>query len=98
MRQVPAILKAVIVKNPLTISSTQAVMAAILEMSNCRSRDRCQGNIDAQLAELWAEARSSCVVVLENDQVVGIFTEKEVLDLCAKSQSLNQTLLRDVIS
>ncbi len=73
-------------------------MEAIIEMNNCRSRDRCQKKIDDQLAELWAEARSGCVVVLDKHQVVGIFTEKDILSLCAKSQPLNQIVLRDVIA
>ena len=49
-------------------------------------------------AELHLEVRSSCVVVVENGQLVGILTEGDVVRLMAQQRSLDTCLLGQVVS
>ena len=64
-------LKSAIVLEPLVVSPDTTVMAAIAQMSGVRSRCATTKATDGQLDDLYLEARSSCVLVMEDGQVIG---------------------------
>ncbi|WP_201323780.1 CBS domain-containing protein, partial [Pseudanabaena sp. lw0831] len=44
------------------------------------------------------EARSSCVLVLEDEKLIGVVTERDVVRLSAQQQDLNRLLVREVMA
>ncbi|MCY7273289.1 MAG: CBS domain-containing protein, partial [Phormidesmis sp. CAN_BIN44] len=69
-----------IVQNPLVVAPDTIVTDAIAQMSGVRSRGNALRTADGQSDDLQ-EARSSCVVVVEDDRVIGILTERDVVRL-----------------
>ncbi len=94
----PSELKSAIVRDPLIVSPYVTVMDAIAQMSgvraNCNATQPGQGQRD----ELHLETRSSCVLVIENRQVLGILTERDVVRLCAQQRSLENLLIQEVMA
>ncbi|WP_051463622.1 PAS domain S-box protein [Leptolyngbya sp. PCC 6406] len=91
-------LTAAIVPSPLTVTPETLVQDAIALMSSVRtlcSTDRNPTSND----NLHLEHRSSCVlVVVENDLVAGILTERDVVRLSAQQQPLDQLLVAEVMA
>ncbi|WOD36970.1 PAS domain S-box protein [Nodosilinea sp. E11] len=93
----PTALTAAIIHDPLTIEPGSSVMSAIALMSDVRTL--CPIDRDHTAEEsLHPEARSSCVVVVDNDQVVGILTERDVVRLSAQQQPLDQLLVAEAMA
>ncbi|WP_228052486.1 PAS domain S-box protein [Nodosilinea sp. LEGE 07298] len=93
----PADLTAAIIHDPLTIGPDTSVMGAIALMSGIRTL--CPIDRDhTPEGGLHPEIRSSCVVVVDNDQVVGILTERDVVRLSAQQQPLNQLLVAEAMA
>ncbi|MBE9228667.1 GAF domain-containing protein [Phormidium sp. LEGE 05292] len=100
-------LKSAIVGNPLVVSQDTTVMDAIAQMSGVRlacvnryreSEEQLAKTIDDRQDELHLEARSSCVVVVEDGRVVGILTERDVVLLSSQQQPLDRLMVRQVMS
>jgi signal transduction histidine kinase/CBS domain-containing protein/ActR/RegA family two-component response regulator len=88
---------AAIIPHPLVLSPDTPVIKAIDRMSGVRSvcnvvRDT------SSLDELHAQARSSCVAIVENNRLIGILTERDIVRLCAERRDLENLVLRDVMS
>ncbi|WP_103667347.1 PAS domain-containing protein [Pseudanabaena sp. BC1403] len=79
-------LGAVIVRNPLVVKAETTVIEAISQMS-----DR---NENVMLAKVQA----SCVLVVEEEKVLGIFTEHDVVRLIAQSRSLETLTMQEVMT
>ena len=94
----PVELKSAIVRDPLTVSPDTAVMDAIAQMSSARTRCHMARTTEGQLDNLHLEARSSCVVVMENEKLAGILTERDVVRLSAKQQPLDRLKIREVMA
>jgi len=94
----PIELASAIVRNPLVVSHDTTVMEAIAQMSGLRACCNTTETADAQLEQLHRDARSSCVVVLENGQVAGILTERDVIRLSAQRQPLNRLPVHQVMA
>ncbi|WP_278187162.1 PAS domain S-box protein [Microcoleus vaginatus] len=94
----PIELKTAIVREPLVVSPDTTVMDAIAQMSSVRSLCNTTRTADGQLDELHLEARSSCVFVVENEQLVGVLTERDVVRLSAQQRSLENLALREVMT
>ncbi len=93
----PADLTAAIIHDPLTIGSNSLVMGAIALMSGVRTH--CPTSRDLALGDDWhGETRSSCVVVVEQDRVAGILTERDVVRLSAQQQPLDQLSVAEVMT
>ncbi|AFZ04351.1 GAF domain-containing protein [Calothrix sp. PCC 6303] len=90
-------LKSAIVRYPLTVKPDTTVMDAIAQMSGVRSLCETTASVDKQLDELYLEARSSCVLVVENENLIGIFTERDVVRLCAQQVPLENLAIREVM-
>ncbi|MBF2087863.1 MAG: PAS domain S-box protein [Synechococcales cyanobacterium K44_A2020_017] len=94
---VHANLAAATVQKPIVVSLDTTVQAAIAAMSGVRaqcSSDRSQSPDNT----LHLEARSSCVVVVEQDRVVGILTERDVVRLSAQQHPLDQLPIAQVMT
>ncbi|MBD1885533.1 PAS domain S-box protein [Microcoleus vaginatus] len=94
----PIELRTAIVREPLVVSPDTTVMDAIAQMSGVRSLCNTPRTADGQLDELHLEARSSCVFVVENEQLVGVLTERDVVRLSAQQRSLENVAIREVMT
>ncbi len=103
----PIELQSAVVRNPLVVSPDATLMDAIAQMTYMRScsvsledwsGDTPQTIVDRQLTNLLLEARSSCVVVVEGRQVVGIVTERDIVRLSAQQLAFNSLSIRQVMS
>ena len=94
----PIQLTTAIVREPLVVSPDTTVMDAIAQMSGVRSLCNTARTADAQLDDLHLEARSSCVFVVENEELVGVLTERDVVRLSAQQRSLENVALREVMA
>ena len=94
----PIQLTTAIVRHPLVVSPDTTVMDAIAQMSGVRSLCNTARTADGQLDDLDKEARSSCVFVVENEQLVGVLTEPDVVRLSAQQRSLENLAVRSVMA
>jgi PAS domain S-box-containing protein len=94
----PIELRTAIVREPLVVSPDTTVMDAIAQMSGVRSLCNTPRTADGQLDDLHLEARSSCVLVVENKQLVGVLTERDVVRLSAQQRSLDNLVIREVMA
>ncbi|MEG5235530.1 MULTISPECIES: PAS domain S-box protein [unclassified Microcoleus] len=94
----PIELRTAIVREPLVVSPDRTVINAIAQMSGVRSLCNTPRTADGQLDDLHLEARSSCVLVVENEQLVGVLTERDVVRLSAGQRSLENLALREVMA
>jgi PAS domain S-box-containing protein len=102
----PIELQSAIVKDPLVVSPDTSLIDAIAQMSGVRSycvsaeKSLCNATKieDDRRDFLHLEARSSCVVVIEDGRVTGILTERDVVRLSAERQTLNCLTMREVMT
>jgi len=90
-------LKFAIIREPLVVSADATVMEAIALMSSRRSQCDAENHSDNHQEQLQQEARSSCVLVLENQQAIGILSERDVVQLSAQQQLIAHLVIRDVM-
>ncbi|MFB2917324.1 PAS domain-containing protein [Aerosakkonema funiforme] len=89
---IPPPLKSAIVPNPLVVSPDTTVIDAIAQMSGARSFCQTTRTEESQKNDLYLEARSSCVLVAENEQIIGILTERDVVRSIAQQQPLDRAI------
>jgi GAF domain-containing protein/CBS domain-containing protein len=94
----PGDLAGAILREPITVSPTTPVMAAIALMDGARARDGATSTAqsDRPLGEL--DARAGCVVVVASNKVVGLLTERDVVRCCAQGQDLHQVPVSEVMT
>jgi PAS domain S-box-containing protein len=72
-------------------------MEAIAHMSGIRAV--CSAvKATSQLDELHIQARSSCVSIVENGQLLGILTERDIVRLSAEQRDLGNLAIREVMT
>ncbi|BAZ53980.1 multi-sensor hybrid histidine kinase [Nostoc sp. NIES-4103] len=91
-------LESAIVRNPLIVSPDISVTAAIAQMSGIRAMCSSSREADTEIAALHLEARSSCVLIVENNQLLGIFTERDVVRLSFQKRSLDNLAISEVMA
>ncbi|MEM7769727.1 MAG: PAS domain S-box protein [Cyanobacteria bacterium P01_A01_bin.37] len=97
-------LKTTIVRNPLTVSPDDVVIDAIAQMSGVESY--CNVTKHCNVTETKSNsvhhfnlgAQASCVLVIDKGHVVGILTEQDIVRLTAQLQSLDQLVMRQVMT
>ncbi|NEQ40910.1 MAG: response regulator [Okeania sp. SIO3I5] len=90
-------LKYAIIRNPLIVNPNTTVKDAITLMNKERSLGS-SGQVRAtQEKDRHQGARSSCVLVVEENRVVGILTERDVVRLGAKKQPLDCLLMSQIM-
>ncbi|WP_334311690.1 PAS domain S-box protein [Kamptonema animale] len=91
----PAELRAAIVREPLVVSPDTTVIDAIAQMSGMRAICDTVRNGNGQL---HLEARSSCVLVAQDEQLLGIVTERDMVRLSAQQRSLEHLAIAEVMA
>ncbi|MBD2270753.1 PAS domain-containing protein [Anabaena sp. FACHB-1391] len=100
-------LKSAIIYNPLVATADTTVRQAVVQMSgiggnplwlNVQAVCSVPQTTDNHLEHLQIQGRSSCVLIVENNRPVGIFTEQNVVELSAQKPDLENLALRDVMS
>lgn len=94
----PSELHSAIIRDPLIVTPETTVMGAIAQMSGVRVICNTTKVTDGQLEELHLEARSSCVLVVESGQLVGILTERDVVRLSAQQLHLETLAIKEVMA
>ncbi|MBD2497654.1 GAF domain-containing protein [Nostoc sp. FACHB-280] len=90
-------LKSAIVPHPLIVKPETLVTEVITQMSGIRNICDTTQSQDGQLDKLYLEARSSCVLIVEDGSLIGIFTERDVVRLSAEQHSLANLAIREVM-
>ena len=93
----PPELKPAIVRDPLVISPDAKVIDAVAQMSGVRSSCDAAKAANGGLESLHQEARSSCVLVVKDERVVGILTERDVVRLSSQQEPLDCLALSQVM-
>ncbi|MEG3898062.1 MULTISPECIES: PAS domain S-box protein [unclassified Microcoleus] len=94
----PSELKLAIVREPLIVKPDTTLKSAIAQMSGVRTICDTAQTVDEQLDELLLEARSSCVLVVEDGRLLGILTERDAVRLIAQQRSLEELSIRGVMA
>jgi two-component system NtrC family sensor kinase len=84
--------RAAIIRDPLVVSPETAVLDAIAQMSHLPTRQ-----VAAEPSPTH-RLRANCAVVVDQQQVVGIFTEHDVVCLVAQQQPLQGVTLAQVMT
>ncbi|MBD2189836.1 CBS domain-containing protein [Pseudanabaena mucicola] len=87
-------LQSAIIRNPITVSPTTVVSDAIAKMV----KERSQCHLDHQGAITGYESGVSCVLVIENQKLVGILTERDIVRLISQSTALDHLPIREVMT
>lgn len=100
-------LKSAIIYNPLVATADTTVREAVVQMSGIGANPllltvqavcSVPQTTDNHLEHLQIQARSSCVLIVENNRPVGIFTEQDVVELSTQKLNLENLALRDVMN
>ncbi|MEO1347192.1 MAG: PAS domain S-box protein [Cyanobacteria bacterium J06635_15] len=105
----PISLKSAIIRRPLIVSPETTVMAAIAKMSEVRLSGCMSANgahphpipsptAAEPLASRCLAAQSSCVLVVEDEQLVGLLTEQDVVQLGVQQIPLNGLAIHQVMT
>lgn len=81
-------LESAIIRNPLLVSPDISVMEAIAQMSGIHTVCSLARETDRLIAEFHLVARSSCVLVVEGERLLGILTERDIVRLSAQQPFL----------
>jgi PAS domain S-box-containing protein len=90
-------LSKILLHNPPIVVSSLKVAEAISLMNVNRTTCSLTDKLNLKQPQLLTEAESNCVLVVENNQLVGILTERDVVQLSAKSCSLAEITLAEVM-
>lgn len=86
-------------RQPLTVAPDTPLVSAIALMSQVRGSscllDSLNSTSDSPPVN---EARSSCVLVMQGSQLLGIFTERNIVRLIASGMNFEQTMIAEVMS
>lgn len=85
-------------RDPLVVTPNTPLMAAIAQMSTSQvSCEVARSMYQREARETDLLAKTSCVLVLEAGQVIGILTERDIVRLCVERQSLADIVVRQVM-
>ena len=90
-------LEPAIAYNPLIVTPDTLVSDAIALMSNARATCTLE-NISGDTNYLLADARASCVLVMEDKQLIGIFTKRDVVQLSAEGRQIGDVMISEVMT
>ncbi|WP_413174046.1 PAS domain-containing protein [Anabaena azotica] len=90
-------LESAIARYPLTIAPTACVVEAITLMSAGGTTCSFTCEIDAEPDLIIAQAQSSCVLVVEDNRLVGIVTERDLVRLSSRGCNLADLTIAEVM-
>ncbi|BAZ47316.1 multi-sensor hybrid histidine kinase (plasmid) [Chondrocystis sp. NIES-4102] len=92
-------LDSVIDRTPLTATSNTLVSSAIALMSQARENScELEGTSRSPTVELLNRERNSCLLVVEAEKLIGIFTERDAVKLAASQRDLNGMAIAEVMT
>ncbi|MDB9313798.1 PAS domain S-box protein [Spirulina sp. CS-785/01] len=96
-------LQTAIIRNPLIVSPETRVIDAIaqmngVQMNGVQSAQRKPSRADLNPSPSIPSSGASCVLVMENRNILGILTERDVVRLTAQQQSLDGLSVGDVMT
>ena len=91
-------LQSAIIQDPLLLSPDTSVKAAIAVMSGARSTCHLSKNQGFASEECYQDPRSSCVLVVEEGEILGIITAGDILKIIVQQCDLTQIFLWQVMS
>jgi diguanylate cyclase (GGDEF)-like protein/PAS domain S-box-containing protein len=90
--------EAAIDPEPLLVPPDILAIAAIEQMSQVRNFCRLPSGSPASSSILGEEARSSCVVVMEGEQPIGLLTESDILRSIAKGIQIDRIPITEIMT
>ncbi|WP_017294254.1 PAS domain S-box protein [Geminocystis herdmanii] len=97
-------LKSGIIRHPLTVSPQTTVREAIELMSGIHSscdtsydQDRNKKSLEIEARCQGQAVRTSCVIVVEEEKVIGILTERDIVRLSIENPSLDHITVEEVM-
>ncbi|NET27838.1 PAS domain S-box protein [Okeania sp. SIO1I7] len=93
----PLELKSAIIREPLIVSPDTLVIDVIVKMSGVRLCFNTTRILNSKLDKLYLEALSSCVIVVEDGQVIGTISERDIVRLSLQQQSFDCLEARQVM-
>ncbi|NEQ75511.1 MAG: PAS domain S-box protein [Okeania sp. SIO2C9] len=93
----PLELKSAIIREPLIVSPDTLVIDVIVKMSGVRLCLNTTRTLKSKLDKLYLEALSSCVIVVEDGQVIGTISERDIVRLSVQQQSFDCLEARQVM-
>lgn len=91
-------LQLAIVRDPLVVTPETPVLEAISLMSGLRSQCDSGRDTESQATAFQLEPRSSCVLVVSDDRVMGILTERDVVQLGAQQTRLTGVSIIEIMT
>jgi signal transduction histidine kinase len=88
-------LESAVIRNPLIVSPQTPLLEAIAQMNGGNSFKN--EDTDSRF-DPGVEIPTSCLLIVEKQQLVGIFTDRDVVRLIAKSQVLTDLRMGDVMN
>ncbi|MGA9380473.1 MAG: PAS domain S-box protein, partial [Phormidium sp.] len=92
------LLEQAIVFNPLIVTPDVSIAEAIAYMSAARATCSLVEDSGVEKNLLQTDARASCLLVIEENRLLGIFTERDVVRLSGDGQPLNNRSLAEVMT
>ncbi len=87
----------VIDRQPLTVSPETLLSEVIRQMQEWSNSCYLNQNHDNSNTDLLASGNNSCALVVENETLKGIFTERDVVKLIATGRNLTEIAVREVM-
>jgi PAS domain S-box-containing protein len=87
----------VIVPNPLVVPPEMIAIEAIDHLNQLRVLDPSAAKIDRS-NQLKIQARSSCILIVENERLLGILTVQDIMRLTVDRQNLADLAVREVMT
>ncbi|MGI0491128.1 PAS domain S-box protein [Alkalinema pantanalense CENA528] len=84
-------LQSTILRDPLVVDASTTVMEVLVQISTLTSRH------DSAPSVLEESHRSRCAVVVEDDQILGVVSDRDILNLVAQQQPITQISLRQLL-
>jgi CBS domain-containing protein len=84
-------------RHPLVVTPDEPLIHVVALMYETAHPHQSMGATITQPADALFGARSSCVLIMRNEQLLGIFTERDLVQLTASGISLNTTKIGDVM-
>jgi PAS domain S-box-containing protein len=91
-------IQSAIIRNVLVVDPAITVMDAITQMSGVRILCSVGEVAATQFDDVHIEDRSSCVLIVEDNKLIGIFTERDVVRLSSQQRSLYDLQIREVMT
>ncbi|NEN87497.1 MAG: diguanylate cyclase [Okeania sp. SIO3H1] len=85
-------------RNPLIVTSDMLLTQAIYHLSQPIKKDKVIDAVTKSNQSIESSKRSSCLLVVENNQLLGILTERDIVRLIAQEIPIENVKINDVMT